>query len=91
MRARTSDRLTDRPAAPGSPRRAAQVAGQSQAHIPTRQRALSVIYGISLKSGLPLTVENLFTFAQVSLLQAAVALRNSGIDVAVLNIPTAPA
>jgi uncharacterized protein (TIGR04141 family) len=49
-----------------------------------------VIYGISLKSGKPLTVKNLFTFAQVSLLQAAVALRNSGIDVAVVNIPTVP-
>jgi uncharacterized protein (TIGR04141 family) len=49
-----------------------------------------VIYGISLKSGKPLTVKNLFTFAQVSLLQAAVALRNSGIEVAVVNIPTVP-
>jgi uncharacterized protein (TIGR04141 family) len=49
-----------------------------------------VIYGISLKSGKPLTVQNLFTFAQVSLLQATVALRNSGIDVAVVNIPTIP-
>jgi uncharacterized protein (TIGR04141 family) len=48
------------------------------------------IYGISLKSGKPLTVKNLFTFAQVSLLQAAVALRNSGIEVAVVNIPTVP-
>ncbi len=51
-------------------------------------RPRKVIYGISLKSGKPLTVKNLFTFAQVSLLQAAVALRNSGIDVAVVNIPT---
>ena len=49
-----------------------------------------VIYGISLKSGKPLTVKNLLTFAQVSLLQAAVALRNSGIEVAVVNIPTVP-
>ena len=47
-----------------------------------------VIYAISLKSGKPLTVENLFTFAQVSLLQAASALHNVGIDVAVVNIPT---
>ncbi|MGH3937325.1 MAG: DUF6119 family protein [Pseudonocardiaceae bacterium] len=48
-----------------------------------------VIYGISLKSGKPLTVANLFTFAQVSLLQAVAALRNgSGIEVAVVNIPT---
>jgi uncharacterized protein (TIGR04141 family) len=51
-----------------------------------------VIFGISLKSGKPLTVENLFTFAQVSLLQTAVALRNySGVEVAVVNIPTVPA
>jgi hypothetical protein len=49
-----------------------------------------VIYGISLKGGKPLTVENLFTFAQVSLLQAAVALRNSDIEVVVVNIPTVP-
>lgn len=48
-----------------------------------------VIFGISLKSGKPLTVENLFTFAQVSLLQTAVALRNySDVEVAVVNIPT---
>ncbi|MFJ2031682.1 DUF6119 family protein [Streptosporangium sp. NPDC087985] len=47
-----------------------------------------VIYAISLKSGKPLTVDNLFTFAQVSLLQAASALRVVGIDVTVVNIPT---
>jgi uncharacterized protein (TIGR04141 family) len=49
-----------------------------------------VIYAVSLKSSKPLTVENLFTFAQVTLLQATVALRNSGIEVAVVNIPTVP-
>ncbi|WP_326640445.1 TIGR04141 family sporadically distributed protein [Streptosporangium sp. NBC_01755] len=49
-----------------------------------------VIYAISLKSGKPLTVDNLFTFAQVSLLQAASALRSVGIEVAVVNIPTVP-
>ncbi|MFF0244855.1 DUF6119 family protein [Streptosporangium sandarakinum] len=47
-----------------------------------------VIYAISLKSGKPLTVENLFTFAQVSLLQAVSALSNAGIKVAVVNVPT---
>lgn len=47
-----------------------------------------VVYAISLKNGKPISVENLFTFAQVSLLQAATALRNSGIDVAVVNIPS---
>ncbi|OPG14247.1 hypothetical protein B1L11_03755 [Microbispora sp. GKU 823] len=47
-----------------------------------------VIFAISLKNGAPLTVENLFTFAQVSLLQATLALRNVGIEVAVVNIPT---
>jgi len=49
-----------------------------------------VIYAISLKSGKPLTVDNLFTFAQVSLLQAASALHSVGIEVAVVNIPTIP-
>jgi len=48
------------------------------------------LHPISLKNGKPLTVKNLFTFAQVSLLQAAVALRNAGIEVAVVNIPTVP-
>ena len=47
-----------------------------------------VIYAISLESGKPLSVDNLFTFAQVSLLQATVALRNLGIEVNVINIPT---
>ncbi|WP_162930987.1 DUF6119 family protein [Streptomyces sporangiiformans] len=47
-----------------------------------------VVYAISLKSGKPLTTQNLFTFAQMSLLHAARALRAQGIDVAVLDIPT---
>lgn len=47
-----------------------------------------VVYAISLKSGKPLTTRNLFTFAQVSLLQAARALRSQGIEVAVVDIPT---
>ncbi|MGF0168991.1 DUF6119 family protein [Streptomyces sp. Marseille-Q5077] len=51
--------------------------------IPTK-----VVYAISLKSGKPLTTQNLFTFAQMSLLQAARALRAQGIEVAVVDIPT---
>lgn len=47
-----------------------------------------VVYAISLKSGKPLTTRNLFTFAQVSLLQATRALRSQGIEVAVVDIPT---
>ncbi|CAL9540969.1 hypothetical protein SUDANB120_04245 [Streptomyces sp. enrichment culture] len=47
-----------------------------------------VVYAISLKSGKALTTANLFTFAQVSLLQAARALRAQGIDVAVVDIPS---
>ncbi|GLF94656.1 DUF6119 family protein [Streptomyces yaizuensis] len=47
-----------------------------------------VVYAISLKSGKALTTENLFTFAQVSLLQAARALRAQGIEVAVAGIPS---
>ncbi|MEV6572226.1 DUF6119 family protein [Streptomyces sp. NPDC051577] len=45
-----------------------------------------VVYAISLKSGKGLTTANLFTFAQVSLLQAARALRAQGIDVSVVGI-----
>lgn len=51
--------------------------------IPTK-----VVYAISLKSGKQLTTRNLFTFAQMSLLQAARALRAQGIEVAVVDIPT---
>lgn len=47
-----------------------------------------VVYAISLSKGKPVTSSSLFTFAQVSLLQAAVALRNTGIEVAVANIDT---
>ncbi|MER5727127.1 DUF6119 family protein [Streptomyces sp. NPDC002138] len=47
-----------------------------------------VVYAISLKSGKALTTENLFTFAQVSLLQAVRALRAQGTDVAVVGIPS---
>lgn len=47
-----------------------------------------VVYAISLKSGKPLTTQNLFTFAQMSMLQAARALRAHGIEVAVADIPT---
>lgn len=47
-----------------------------------------VIYAISLKSGKPVTAASLFTFAQVSLLQAVTALRRAGIEVAVVNIST---
>jgi uncharacterized protein (TIGR04141 family) len=46
------------------------------------------VYAISLKSGKPLTTQNLFTFAQMSFLQAARALRARGIEVAVADIPT---
>ena len=47
-----------------------------------------VVYAISLRSGKPLLVENLFTFAQVTLLHAVTALRNVGIEVAVVGIRT---
>lgn len=56
--------------------------------VPLDRGPPQVVYGISLRNGKPLTVETLFTFAQVSLLQAAMALRNSGTGVAVVNIPT---
>jgi uncharacterized protein (TIGR04141 family) len=45
-----------------------------------------LVYAISLKSGKPLSVENLFTFAQVTLLQSVSALRYDGTEVSVANI-----
>ncbi|MEV0963724.1 MULTISPECIES: DUF6119 family protein [unclassified Streptomyces] len=47
-----------------------------------------IVYAVSLKSGKLLSTRNLFTFAQVSLLQAARALRAQGVEVAVVGIPT---
>ncbi|MFF4641389.1 hypothetical protein [Streptomyces sp. NPDC001389] len=46
-----------------------------------------IVYALSLKSGKALTTANLFTFAQVSLLQAR-ALSAQGIDVSVVGIPS---
>lgn len=67
----------------------AKVRGQDPQHLVGDEfMPKKVVYAISLKSGKPLTVDNLFTFAQVSLLQAVMALRNSGIEVAVVNIPS---
>lgn len=48
-----------------------------------------VVYAISLASGVPLTVDSLFTVAQVALYKAMKTLRNEGIAVEVINIPTA--
>ncbi|HEX4102748.1 MAG: hypothetical protein WA731_02670 [Pseudonocardiaceae bacterium] len=60
----------------------------SRRWLATRRRARLGMGGVGEQRP---PVANLFTFAQVSLLQAAVALRNSGIEVAVVNIPTVPA
>ncbi|MFI7605872.1 DUF6119 family protein [Micromonospora sp. NPDC049366] len=48
-----------------------------------------VIYAIALGSGRPLTVDSLFTFAQVALYRAMKSLRNEGVDVEVVSIPSA--
>ncbi|MET7709889.1 DUF6119 family protein [Micromonospora sp. NPDC005413] len=48
-----------------------------------------VIYAIALGSGKPLTVDSLFTFAQVALYRAMKSLRNEGIEVEVVGIPSA--
>ncbi|MFD9722766.1 DUF6119 family protein [Streptomyces sp. NPDC059072] len=45
-----------------------------------------LVYAIALKGGKPLTTANLFTFAQVSLLQAVRALRAQGTEVSVVGI-----
>ncbi|MET8280290.1 DUF6119 family protein [Micromonospora sp. NPDC005174] len=48
-----------------------------------------VIYAIALGSGKPLTVNSLFTFAQVALYRAMKSLRNEGVEVEVVGIPSA--
>ncbi|MET7863707.1 DUF6119 family protein [Micromonospora taraxaci] len=48
-----------------------------------------VIYAIALGSGKPLTVDSLFTFAQVALYRAMKSLRNEGVEVEVVGIPSA--
>ncbi|MCP3818383.1 TIGR04141 family sporadically distributed protein [Streptomyces sp. A3M-1-3] len=66
-----------------------RVRGQDPRHtISDDFSPIKVVYAISLKSGKRLTTRNLFTFAQMSLLQAARALRTQGIEVAVVDIPT---
>ncbi|MGC4749677.1 DUF6119 family protein [Micromonospora sp. DT201] len=52
-------------------------------------RPRKVIYAIALGSGKPLTVDSLFTFAQVALYRAMKSLRNEGVEVEVVGIPSA--
>ncbi|MGW3606525.1 DUF6119 family protein [Micromonospora sp. NPDC005161] len=52
-------------------------------------RPRKVIYAIALGSGKPLTVKSLFTFAQVALYRAMKSLRNEGVEVEVVGIPSA--
>ncbi|SCF08828.1 sporadically distributed protein, TIGR04141 family [Micromonospora haikouensis] len=52
-------------------------------------RPRKVVYAISLGSGAALTVDSLFTFAQVALYRAMKSLRNEGVDVEVVGLPTA--
>ncbi|MEU1966415.1 DUF6119 family protein [Micromonospora sediminicola] len=52
-------------------------------------RPRKVVYAIALKSGRTLTVDTLFTFAQVALYQAIKTLRTEGVEVEVISIPSA--
>ncbi|MEV1288731.1 DUF6119 family protein [Micromonospora sp. NPDC049679] len=52
-------------------------------------RPRKVIYAIALGSGKPLTVDSLFTFAQVALYRAMKSLRNEGVEVEVIGIRSA--
>jgi len=49
-------------------------------------RAPTVVFAILLKGGKPITVDSLFAFAQVSLLQSATALQGMGATVEVVAI-----
>ncbi|MBQ0892378.1 TIGR04141 family sporadically distributed protein [Micromonospora sp. U56] len=51
-------------------------------------RPSKVIYAIALGSGKTLTVDSLFTFAQVALYRAMKSLRNEGVEVEVIGIPS---
>ncbi|MEV0154255.1 DUF6119 family protein [Micromonospora sp. NPDC050686] len=57
--------------------------------LPGSFRPRKVVYAIALRSGRTLTVDSLFTFAQVALYQAMKALRAEGVDVEVVAIPPA--
>ncbi|MFJ8582242.1 DUF6119 family protein [Micromonospora sp. NPDC093277] len=52
-------------------------------------RPRKVIYAIALGGGRTVTAKSLFTFAQVALYRAMKALRNEGIEVEVIGIPSA--
>ncbi|MEV4481680.1 DUF6119 family protein [Micromonospora coxensis] len=58
-------------------------------HLDPDYRPRKVVYGIALKDGRPLTVDTLFTFAQVALYRAMKTLRAEGIEVEVVTIPSA--
>jgi hypothetical protein len=51
-------------------------------------RPRKVVYAIALGPGRALTVNSLFTFAQVALYRAVKALRNEDVDVEVIGIPS---
>lgn len=49
-------------------------------------RSPTVVYGVMLRDGLPLTVDSLFSFATVSLLRAATELEGMGARLEVVSI-----
>lgn len=53
-------------------------------------RAPTVVYGVRLKGGQPLTTGSLFAFAKVSLLQAATALEGMGARLEIVSISSEP-
>lgn len=57
--------------------------------LPEDFRPRTVVYAIALSAGRTLTVDSLFTFAQVALCQAVKTLRAEGVDVEVVAIPPA--
>ncbi|MCZ7437737.1 TIGR04141 family sporadically distributed protein [Micromonospora sp. WMMC241] len=57
--------------------------------LPDDFRPRTVVYAIALSAGRALTVDSLFTFAQVALYQAVKTLRAEGVDVEIVAIPPA--
>lgn len=57
--------------------------------LPEDFRPRTVVYAIALSAGRTVTVDSLFTFAQVALYQAVKTLRTEGVDVEIVAIPPA--
>jgi uncharacterized protein (TIGR04141 family) len=85
---RNGGRSTPPPSTTGDGRRQVESAPFLAAHtrVDRTFRTPTVVYGVLLKDGLPLTADSLFAFAKVSLLQAATALEGMGARLEIISL-----